>query len=113
MKHHRGTPSTPAQESIDHAGRMLRLPTIRGQFGEPADAAGRDQISYLGLLAEHHRQILARVMHRPRRPALLQRPQQTPGRPRDPPMFASHHAPGLTSDPVTVRRHNDLSAGGR
>ncbi|MFP3962677.1 ATP-binding protein [Actinomadura fulvescens] len=31
---------------------MLRLPTIRGQFGDLAIDAARDQMSYLGLLAE-------------------------------------------------------------
>lgn len=31
---------------------MLRLPTIRGQFEEIADAAAREQMSYRGFLAE-------------------------------------------------------------
>ncbi|GAA2170711.1 hypothetical protein GCM10009727_95300 [Actinomadura napierensis] len=31
---------------------MLRLPTIRSQFGDLAEAATRDQMSYLGFLAE-------------------------------------------------------------
>ncbi len=31
---------------------MLRLPTIRSQFSEVAETAEREQISYLGFLAE-------------------------------------------------------------
>jgi DNA replication protein DnaC len=49
---HRGMTEQAAQASIDQACRMLRLPTIRGQFSELAEAAGRDQMSYLGFLAE-------------------------------------------------------------
>jgi DNA replication protein DnaC len=41
-----------ADASIDQACRMLRLPTIRSQFGELADTAAREQMSYLGFLAE-------------------------------------------------------------
>ncbi|CAL9667529.1 hypothetical protein SUDANB176_07300 [Streptomyces sp. enrichment culture] len=31
---------------------MLRLPTIRAQFPEPAEAAARDRMPYRGFLAE-------------------------------------------------------------
>ncbi|MEU3648094.1 ATP-binding protein [Lentzea sp. NPDC034063] len=31
---------------------MLRLPTIRSQFGEVADTVAREQMSYRGFLAE-------------------------------------------------------------
>ncbi|WP_425413476.1 ATP-binding protein [Nonomuraea maritima] len=41
-----------AQASIDQACRMLRLPSIRAQFPDLAEAAARDQMSYLGFLAE-------------------------------------------------------------
>ncbi|MEU9412884.1 ATP-binding protein [Streptomyces sp. NPDC048281] len=39
-------------EYADTACRNLRLPTMRGQFSEPADAAARDQMTYRGFLAE-------------------------------------------------------------
>jgi DNA replication protein DnaC len=41
-----------AQASVEQACRLLRLPTIRGQFEELAATAARDQMSYLGFLAE-------------------------------------------------------------
>lgn len=41
-----------ADTAIDQACRMLRLPTIRGQFSEAADHASRQQLSYRGFLAE-------------------------------------------------------------
>ncbi len=50
--HHRGMTEQAAQASIDQACRMLRLPSIRAQFPDLAEAAARDQMSYLGFLAE-------------------------------------------------------------
>ncbi|MFC8296041.1 IS21-like element helper ATPase IstB [Streptomyces sp. NPDC057242] len=41
-----------ATAAIDQACRMLRLPTIRSQFPELAEAADREQMSYLGFLSE-------------------------------------------------------------
>ncbi len=41
-----------ADAAIDAACRNLRLPTMRGQFSELADAAARDQMTYRGFLAE-------------------------------------------------------------
>jgi DNA replication protein DnaC len=38
--------------AIDSATRVLRLPTIRGRFEEIAAAAQREQLTYLGFLAE-------------------------------------------------------------
>ncbi|GAA3222441.1 hypothetical protein GCM10020216_034680 [Nonomuraea helvata] len=49
---HRGMTEQAAQASIDQACRMLRLPSIRAQFPELAESAARDQMSYLGFLAE-------------------------------------------------------------
>ncbi|MEV0409045.1 ATP-binding protein [Actinoallomurus sp. NPDC050550] len=49
---HRGRTEQAAQTAIDQACRMLRLPTIRSQFGDLAEAAARDQMSYLGFLVE-------------------------------------------------------------
>ncbi|MGI5171457.1 IS21-like element helper ATPase IstB [Spirillospora sp. CA-253888] len=49
---HRGMTEQAAQASVDQACRLLRLPTIRSQFEEMAATAARDQMSYLGFLAE-------------------------------------------------------------
>jgi|KBSMisStaDraftv2_1062788.scaffolds.fasta_scaffold5990346_2 hypothetical protein len=38
-----GMTEQAADASIDTASRMLRLPTIRNQFGDIADAAGRSR----------------------------------------------------------------------
>ncbi|MFJ4526186.1 ATP-binding protein [Streptomyces sp. NPDC088810] len=48
----RGLTEQAATAAIDQACRMLRLPTIRSQFPELAEAAGREQMSYLGFLSE-------------------------------------------------------------
>ncbi|MEV4582322.1 ATP-binding protein, partial [Nonomuraea jabiensis] len=49
---HRGLTEPAADAAIDAACRNLRLPTMRGQFSELADAAARDQLTYRGFLAE-------------------------------------------------------------
>ncbi|MGW2206976.1 IS21-like element helper ATPase IstB [Streptomyces sp. NPDC001774] len=49
---HRGLTEPAADAAIDAACRNLRLPTMRSQFGELADGAARDQMSYRGFLAE-------------------------------------------------------------
>ena len=38
--------------AIDSATRLLRLPTFRDRYGEIADAAGREQLSYRAFLSE-------------------------------------------------------------
>ena len=38
--------------AIDSATRLLRLPTLRSRYGEIADAAGREQLSYRAFLSE-------------------------------------------------------------
>jgi DNA replication protein DnaC len=48
----RGVTDHAADAAIDQACRALRLPTIRGRFGEIADAAEREQLTYRGFLAE-------------------------------------------------------------
>ncbi|MFD7586490.1 ATP-binding protein [Kitasatospora sp. NPDC059811] len=48
----RGLTEQAANAAIDQACRMLRLPTIRAQFPELAETASREQMSYLGFLAE-------------------------------------------------------------
>jgi DNA replication protein DnaC len=52
MTRHRGLTEQAADAAIDYACRLLRLPTIRGQFGDLAEAAARDQQTYRGFLAE-------------------------------------------------------------
>jgi len=49
---HRGLTEQAADAAVDQACRLLRLPTIRTQFPEVADAAAREQMSYRGFLAE-------------------------------------------------------------
>jgi DNA replication protein DnaC len=51
-KRNRGLTEETATTAIDQACRMLRLPTIRGQFPDLAEAASREQMSYRGFLAE-------------------------------------------------------------
>jgi len=48
----RGVTEQAATAAIEQACRMLRLPTIRDRFTEIAAAAQREQLSYLGFLAE-------------------------------------------------------------
>jgi DNA replication protein DnaC len=48
----RGVTEQAAVAAIDSATRVLRLPTIRDRFAEMAAAAQREQLSYLGFLAE-------------------------------------------------------------
>lgn len=50
--HQRGLTEQAANAAADQACRMLRLPTIRAQFPELAETASREQMSYLGFLAE-------------------------------------------------------------
>jgi len=38
--------------AIDSATRLLRLPTLRDRYGEFADSAGREQLSYRAFLSE-------------------------------------------------------------
>jgi DNA replication protein DnaC len=48
----RGVTEQAADAAVDQACRALRLPTIRARYGEIADAAAREQLSYRGFLAE-------------------------------------------------------------
>ncbi len=47
-----GVTEQAADAAVDQACRMLRLPTMRSRFGEVADAAQREQLTYRGFLAE-------------------------------------------------------------
>jgi hypothetical protein len=51
-KPRRGLTEQAADAAVDQACRMLRLPTIRAQLPELADAAAREQMSYRGFLTE-------------------------------------------------------------
>jgi len=48
----RGVTEQAALAAIESGTRVLRLPTIRDRFEEIAAAAQREQLSYLGFLAE-------------------------------------------------------------
>lgn len=48
----RGVTEQAAVAAVESACRMLRLPTMRDRFGEIVAAAEREQLSYLGFLAE-------------------------------------------------------------
>ncbi len=47
-----GVTEQAADATVDQACRMLRLPTMRARFGEVADAAQREQLTYRGFLAD-------------------------------------------------------------
>ncbi|MBF6185064.1 IS21-like element helper ATPase IstB [Nocardia farcinica] len=47
-----GLTEQAAEAAIDQACRVLRLPTVRGQFGEITEIATREQMSYRAYLAE-------------------------------------------------------------
>jgi DNA replication protein DnaC len=52
VSRNRGLTEQAAEAAVDQACRLLRLPTIRNQFPELAEAASREQMSYKGFLAE-------------------------------------------------------------
>ncbi|CUU59764.1 DNA replication protein DnaC [Parafrankia irregularis] len=49
---HRGLTEQAAETAVDQACRLLRLPTVRAQFTDIAEAASREQMTYRGFLAE-------------------------------------------------------------
>lgn len=51
-KPRRGLTEQAADAAVDQACRMLRLPTVRTQFPDLAEAAAREQMSYRGFFAE-------------------------------------------------------------
>jgi hypothetical protein len=73
----RGVTEQAAVAAIDSGTRVLRLPTIRDRFSEIAAAAEREQLSYLGFLAElvmaecddRDKRRAARRIHDPASPA--------------------------------------------
>jgi len=49
---HRGLTEQAADAAVDTACRVLRLPTVRAQYGAAVTAAEREQMTYRGFLAE-------------------------------------------------------------
>jgi DNA replication protein DnaC len=78
MTTRRAVSEQAAAAAIDSGTRVLRLPTIRDRFAEIAAAAEREQLSYLGFLAEL---VMAECDDRDRRRA--QRRIHAAGFPRD------------------------------
>jgi DNA replication protein DnaC len=64
LRHRRGLTDEAAAAAVDAACRRLRLPTIRAVVEEATQTAEREQLSYLGYLAEL---LLAEVDDRDRR----------------------------------------------
>lgn len=64
LRRRRGMSEVAAAAAVDHCCRRLRLPTVRGLLEEAVKAAGKDQLSYAGFLAEL---LLAEVDDRDRR----------------------------------------------
>jgi DNA replication protein DnaC len=52
INRHRGLTEHAADAAVDSACRLLRLPTVRTQFPDLAEAAAREQMTYRGFLAE-------------------------------------------------------------
>ncbi|GAB2808475.1 IS21-like element helper ATPase IstB [Streptomyces daliensis] len=52
VKRHRGLTEQAADAAIEASCKALRLPTIRGQFADIAEAAAKGQMTYRGFLAE-------------------------------------------------------------
>ena len=48
MTRHRGLTEQAADAAVDSACRLLRLPTIRSQLTDLAEAAARDRMTYRG-----------------------------------------------------------------
>ncbi|MFI9509025.1 IS21-like element helper ATPase IstB [Nocardia sp. NPDC052566] len=92
-----GMTEQAADASIDQACRMLRLPTIRTQFGEIADAALREQMTYRGFLAEL---LLSECDDRARRRS--ERRIRAAGFPRNKSLRAFEFDANSTVDPATI-----------
>ena len=80
--------------AIDSATRVLRLPTIRDRLEEIAAAAQREQLSYLGFLAEL---VMAECDDRDRRRAA----STTPGSPATNASTTSTSTPTRPSAPLS------------
>jgi hypothetical protein len=63
QRRRRGLSAQAADTAVDQACRQLRLPTVRGLFGDMVVTAEKEQLTYQGFLAEL---LLARTSTRPR-----------------------------------------------
>ncbi|RDI65718.1 IS21-like element helper ATPase IstB [Nocardia pseudobrasiliensis] len=92
-----GMTEQAADAAVDQACRMLRLPTIRTQFGEIADTATKEQMTYRAFLAEL---LLAECDDRARRRS--ERRIRAAGFPRDKSLRAFDFDANPNVDPATV-----------
>lgn len=92
-----GLTEQAADVAVDQACRMLRLPTIRAQFGDITEAATREQMSYRAYLAEL---LLAECDDRARRRS--ERRIRAAGFPRDKSLRAFDFEANPNVDPATI-----------
>jgi DNA replication protein DnaC len=102
----RGVTEQAATAAIEQGCRMLRLPTIRDRFGEIAAAAEREQLSYLGFLAEL---VMAECDDRDRRRAARRVHEASFPRPKVLSEFQFEANPAIT--PAGDRTAGDLRLG--
>ena len=92
-----GLTGQAADAAVDQACRMLRLPTVRTQFPDLAEAAAREQMSYRGFLAEL---LMAECDDRARRRA--ERRIKAAGFPRQKSLRAFDFAANPVVDPAVI-----------
>jgi DNA replication protein DnaC len=92
-----GLTEQAADAAVDQACRMLRLPTIRTQFPDLAEAAAREQMSYRGFLAEL---LMAECDDRARRRS--ERRIKAAGFPRDKSLRTFDFAANPSVDPAVI-----------
>lgn len=98
-----GMTEQAADAAVDQACRMLRLPTVRSQFNEIAENAGREQMTYRAFLAEL---LIAECDDRARRRS--ERRIRAAGFPRDKSLRAFDFDANPNIDPATI---NTLASG--
>jgi DNA replication protein DnaC len=97
VKRNRGLTEQAADTAVDQACRMLRLPTVRSQYPELAEAAVRDQMTYRGFLAEL---LLSECDDRARRRS--ERRIKAAGFPREKSLRAFDFDANSALDPATI-----------
>ncbi|MEU4843135.1 IS21-like element helper ATPase IstB [Nocardia testacea] len=98
-----GMTEQAADAAVNQACRMLRLPTVRSQFNEIAENAGREQMTYRAFLAEL---LIAECDDRARRRS--ERRIRAAGFPRDKSLRAFDFDANPNIDPATI---NTLARG--
>jgi DNA replication protein DnaC len=96
-KTRRGLTEQAADAAVDQACRLLRLPTVRTQFPELAEAAAREQMTYRGYLAEL---LMAECDDRARRRS--ERRIKAAGFPRDKSLRSFDYAANPAVDPAVI-----------